>query len=279
MISEEDNNSGFIKRNHRLKILYAVTLILFSCSIFIRQPAAKISLNIPGATLREISYKDCIWPEVSALPVLTELPDPLIMFDGTPVNTAEQWRNERRPELISLFQHYMYGYSPPPPGNFTYTVDHTDNTKYGGKATLKLVTLRFGPPGTPEVSMMVVLPNQRKGPVPVFLGLNFPGNHTTADFPEIPLPKAWVNNRWTGGSDNRAHDDQRGIRDWRWPYEMIIDRGYAVATIYAGEISPDYDSGFSEGVHRGYFYEGQERPGRHEWGVSCRLGMGLAKGS
>ncbi|TVR74148.1 MAG: acetylxylan esterase [Marinilabiliales bacterium] len=218
------------------------------------------------------------WPPVSGLPVIRQLPDPLVMFDGTPVTSVGDWKEKRRPELISLFKHYMYGYSPAPPENFSYTIDYTDNTKFDGKATLKLVTLRFGPPGTPEVSMMIVIPNDREGPVPVFFGLNFPGNHTTADFPEIPLTGAWVNNSWTGATDNRAHDDQRGIREWRWPYEMVIDRGYAVATIYAGEISPDYDGGFTEGVHRGYFTEQQERPGPHEWGVVSAWAWGIKRG-
>ena len=278
MISEADNITGLIKRKSRPVILFAITTTLFSCSIFMRQPDAEISPQAPGAAPREIIYQDGIWPEVSVLPFITELPDPLVMFDGTPVTSVADWREKRRPELSSLFKHYMYGYSPPAPANFTYSIDYTDNTKFDGKATLKLVTLRFGPPGTPEVSMMLVIPNKRKSPVPVFLGLNFPGNHTTADFPEIPLTGAWVNDNWTGGTGNKAQDDQRGIREWRWPYEMVVDRGYAVATIYAGEISPDYDGGFTEGVHRGYFAEGQERPGPHEWGVVAAWAWGLKRG-
>lgn len=218
------------------------------------------------------------WPEVSDLPVVRELPDPLVMFDGTPVKSADMWQIERRPELISLFQHYMYGCPPPAPDNFSYTIDYTDNTKFGGKATLRLATLKFGPPGTPEVSVMIMVPNHREGPAPVFLGLNFTGNHTTADFPEIPLTEAWVNNRWSGGTDSRAHDDQRGSRSWRWPYEMVIDRGYAVATIYAGEISPDYDGGFKDGVHGAYFSNGQTSPRPHEWGVIAAWGWGLQRG-
>ncbi len=232
-----------------------------------------------GAEIQRVaSAQNYRWPGVNYLPVVKELPDPLGMFDGTAVTSAAEWQEKRRPELISLFKHYMYGYSPPAPDNFSYRVDLTDTGKYGGKATLKLVTLRFGPPGTPEVSMMIVIPNNRKGPVPVFLGLNFPGNHTTAGFPEIPLTKAWVNDNWTGGTGNRARDDQRGIREWRWPYEMVVERGYAVATIYAGEITPDYDGGFTEGVHRGYFNEQQERPGPHEWGAVAAWAWGLKRG-
>jgi hypothetical protein len=49
------------------------------------------------------------------LPAHSALPDPLVMFDGRKVSTPETWINERRPELIRLFQHFMYGWLPPKP--------------------------------------------------------------------------------------------------------------------------------------------------------------------
>ncbi len=218
------------------------------------------------------------WPAVEALPVNTALPDVLVMLDGTPVTTAQQWCEARRPELIALFEHYMYGKAPPAPENFRFTVDDVDRQALNGKATRKLVTLHFGPEGTPPVSLLLVVPNERTGPVPVFVGLNFVGNHTVMDDPAIPLTEAWVNNTWSGGSDHRAHEAQRGSRASRWPLELAIERGYAVATMYAGEISPDMDGGFAQGVHRGYFAPGQERPGPHEWGVIAAWAWGLQRG-
>ena len=55
------------------------------------------------------------FPQVSELALQTGLPDPLVMLDGRRVTTREQWVNERRPELMPLFQHYMYGFLPPRP--------------------------------------------------------------------------------------------------------------------------------------------------------------------
>ena len=253
-----------------LLITFLLTNLVSSCIIFTQQ-----SDTSSADAMVIIKHEN--WPEVADLPVVNELPDHLVMFDGTPVKTRRQWRNKRRPELISLFQNYMYGYSPVPE-NFSYTIDHTDTTKFEGKATLKLINLRFGPPETPEVSMMILIPNKRTGPAPVFIGLNFTGNHTTISFPEIPLTKSWVNNSWSGGTDNKAHDNQRGIRDWRWPYEMVVDRGYAIATIYAGELSPDYYGGYNEGIHRGYLPDGDTVPGPHEWGVVAAWAWGLQRG-
>ncbi len=52
------------------------------------------------------------FPPIDKLPAVKELPDPLKMFDGTPVTTVEQW-NTRKPELkAAVFEHYMYGPMP-----------------------------------------------------------------------------------------------------------------------------------------------------------------------
>jgi hypothetical protein len=94
-----------------------------------------------------------------------------------------------------------------------------------------------------------------------------------------------VQKQWSGGSDYLAHDEQRGIRapggsKPRWYIEKAIDRGYAVATMYAGEFSPDRGDGDHAftGVHRGYFKEGQMRPGPHEWATIAAWAWGLQRG-
>jgi fermentation-respiration switch protein FrsA (DUF1100 family) len=76
----------------------------------------------------------------------------------------------------------------------------------------------------------------------------------------------------------RAHDDQRGISKLSWPYELMIERGYAVITMHGSEISPDYNGGFMDGVHKAYFAEGQTRPGHHEWGVIAAWAWGMQRG-
>ena len=225
----------------------------------------------------EISAQKTSWPAVENLPVIAHLPDPLIMFDGTPVTSVEQWRKDRRPELISLFEHYMYGKAPLAPENFHFNIDDVDLNALEGRATRKLVTLHFGPDGTPPVSLLLILPNNRKGPFPVFLWLNSAGNHILMADPDIPLTNAWVSKRYTGGEDDRAHDDQRPTQT-SWQIEKAIDKGYGIATMYAGEISPDYDGGFAEGVHQGYFRYGQDRPEPNEWGVIAAWAWGLQRG-
>src|SRR5437762_3587780 len=81
-------------------------------------------------------------PEPAKLPLKAELPDPLVTFDGKKVATKEQWQKERRPELKTLFEHYMYGRAPAAP-KVNAKVERIDKMALGGKATLQEITLTF----------------------------------------------------------------------------------------------------------------------------------------
>lgn len=177
-------------------------------------------------------------PPVENLPAVAELPDPLKMFDGTPVETKEQWETRRKPELKTLFQHYMYGYLGDAP-KVTATEISKHDDLFGGKATMKQVTLTVGPPECPKLDLLLFVPNKTKDnrPAPVVLGLNFTGNHTVLDDKRIVLPKGWMRDG-PGVENHRATEAGRGTSK-AWSIEHIIDRGYAVATIYYGDILPD----------------------------------------
>ncbi len=151
------------------------------------------------------------FPEVSKLPSRPEIPDPLVMLNGDRVTTKEQWVEKRRPELKELFQYYMYGFMPPAPARVEAKVDRVDAKAFGGKATLKEATVSFGPPDTPPIHLLLVVPNSRKGPAPVFLGMNFSGNHQLINDPAVRLPTVWMP---SGPSvkDNRATDAGRGLQ-------------------------------------------------------------------
>jgi hypothetical protein len=178
------------------------------------------------------------FPPVDQLPARTGLPDPLVMLDGTPVTTKEQWIEKRRPQLKALFQHYMYGYFPKSPVHVSGTVTTSNKAFLGGKATMQQVTLSLGPKDCPPIHLLLVVPNDRKGPAPVILGLNFNGNHSVHSDPSIHLPTVWMRNG-VGVKDNKATDEGRGKDAGRWEIENTIDQGYAVATFYYGDVLPD----------------------------------------
>lgn len=178
-------------------------------------------------------------PPVAQLPVRPELPDPLVMMDGTKVASREDWLQKRRPELKELFQHYMYGTFPPKPDNVSFKVERVDPKALGGKATLKEITVSFGPPSTPKLALLLVVPNERRGPAPVFFGLNFSGNETALADPRIRLSTTWMAPNRKGVKDARSTEESRGTAIDTWSIEQTIDAGYAVATVYYGDIDPD----------------------------------------
>lgn len=178
------------------------------------------------------------FPPVAELPSRPDLPDPLVMMDGKPVTTKKEWIKQRRPELKALFQHYMYGWFPASV-KVTGKVTYTDRNFFDGKATLKLATISLGKAPCPEVHLLMVIPNHRDKPAPLFLGMNFSGNHTVVADTNVPLPTAWMPPKMAHVVNNRATEAGRGTQIDTWALEQSVDRGYAVATYYCGDVEMD----------------------------------------
>ena len=180
------------------------------------------------------------------------LPDVLTMNNGTKVTTIKQWEKQRKPELLQFFKHEMYGQSPGKPPGMTFHVFEENNKALGGKATRKQITVYFnGKPDGPQMDILLYVPNHIKHPVPAIVGLNFDGNQSVGMDPAIKMSTSWMD-KTKGVVKNRATEATRGLDVSRWPLEMIIDKGYAIATVYRGDIDPDFDDGFKNGVQALY---------------------------
>jgi len=177
------------------------------------------------------------FPPPAQLPASIEPPDPLVMLNGDRVSTKEEWFQKRAPELRALFQHYMYGKSPRQVRPVEGRVIREDKEALGGKATLREVLVTAGVER--PVHLMVVTPNKRDKPAACFLGLNFSGNYALLDDPQIQMPQGWVSEKYAGSPGNRAGEAGRGKQKDTWAIEQSIDRGYAVATFYNGDVIPD----------------------------------------
>ena len=188
------------------------------------------------------------FPEPSALKPQAALPDPLVMFDGRRVTSRDQWFKERRPELQALFQHYMYGAIPPKPAHAQAKVVGEYQDFLAGQATLKLVSLEMGPTNAPRIDLMLVIPNGRSAPAPVFLAMDFCGNHALTADPRVPLARSWLGNSCKGCTNNTATAAARGSQAGDWPLADIVRRGYALAAFYSGDVDPDRKE-VSEGLY------------------------------
>jgi hypothetical protein len=208
---------------------------------------------------------------------VSNLPDVLMLNNGKKVTTAKQWKTQRKPELLQLFKREMYGASPGKPAGMTFKVFDEDKNALGGKATRKQVTVYFtGKADGPKMDILLYVPNKAKHPAPAILGLNFDGNQSVNADPAIKITTSWEDRGTKGVINNHATEAMRGSNASQWPLEMMMDKGYAVATIYRGDIDPDYTDGLSQGV-RSLYPELQNRGdnfstvGAWAWGLSRAL--------
>ncbi len=204
------------------------------------------------------------------------LPDPLTFADGTPVTRPDDWLSLRRPELLARFEHHVYGRAPRKPEALAFEVESTADDALNGKARRKEITVHLSDRAEgPTMQILLYLPPAAQGPVPLFVGLNFFGNHTIEPDPGITRSTRWMRpNPEKGIRDNRATEASRGTATSRWPVERIVARRYGLATIYCGDLDPDYDDGFRNGVHA--LYPRDDRRG-DAWGTIAAWAWGLSR--
>ncbi len=207
------------------------------------------------------------------------LPDPLQGKDGQLVTDAKTWTNTRRQEILELFRDHMYGRSPGRPSAMSFEQFDNEENALDGLAIRRQVTIYFSQDKQgPSLDVLLYLPKSATTPVPIFSGLNFNGNHTVHSDPAIRLTRSWVRNDSQNGiTKNLASEKSRGAAASRWPIEQIVKRGYAVATAYYGDIDPDFDDGFQNGVHPLFYQADQLRPADHDWGSIAAWAWGLSR--
>jgi hypothetical protein len=190
------------------------------------------------------------------------------MADGRAVADAAGWRNARRGEILRLFEEHVYGRSPGKLGTTRYEVLEKPVRALEGLGLRSQVRVLFdGTADGPKMDILIYRPASASGPAPFFLGLNFTGNQAVHPDPgilEAPL--------WTVPGSAPREPAARGSAGSRWPVETILGRGYAFATIFYGDIDPDYDDGFRNGVHQLF-----DPPDPGDWGSIGAWAWGLSR--
>ncbi|MDF1514531.1 MAG: acetylxylan esterase [Anaerolineae bacterium] len=205
------------------------------------------------------------------------LPDPLIREDGHAVSTASEWLHSRRHELLAQFERSVYGCAPDTLPVMSCEVTDDESTVMPGKPLRRQVTIKLTTDQTSHaVHLLMYIPvTAQKKPVPAFLALNFRGNHSIHADPGIHAYPQWVQHPVNG--EARLHQPQaeeRGSASSRWAVETIIENGYALVTAHYGDLDPDFDDGFMNGVHTLF---PRDNRGGNAWGSISAWAWGLSR--
>ncbi len=207
------------------------------------------------------------------------LPDPLRFASGMPVATEADWRHRRRSEVLQLFEKHVYGKTPADCPDLDFVVVERDAAALGGKAVRKQIEIRFSKnTPSPHIKLLVYLPKKHRGPIPLFVALNFSGNQTVHPDPKIEITPNWTHGTSEEGIvEHRAQEESRGAKASRWPIETILSRGYGIATAHCGDLDPDFDDGFKNGIHPMFYRPGQSRPDTDQWQTIGAWSWGLSR--
>lgn len=126
------------------------------------------------------------------------------------------------------------------------------------------------------MTILLYLPNQVKGKVPIFAGLNFDGNATVCHDPGITLHSCYI--RKKEGQEQKEITDyeaRRGRDAESWQVEYILTNGYGLATVYYEDIDPDTDN-FNNGIHALY-KKTDEQLKPEQWGSISAWAWGLSR--
>lgn len=179
------------------------------------------------------------------------LPDILTGVNNIKISNAKQWE-ANRPALLQLFAENVYGVTPTISIKQRFKVIETNNDALGGKAIRKQILITFDDyPQLSGINLLIYIPKHIKKP-PVFVGLNFEGNQSLGNDPDVLLTQNWMVDFQKNPErvkNNRALEAIRGNAVVEsWPAETIIDKGFAMATAYYGDIEPDYAEGWKLGL-------------------------------
>jgi hypothetical protein len=188
------------------------------------------------------------------------LPDPLVLQNGQPVRTVDQWFKQRRPETIKLYETEIYGRVPGHAPKVAFTVAETDPNALDGSAVRKRLVGHLGDdPDAPAISVFLYLPAKAKAPVPVLLHLTF-----SASDPGRPMSLASTNS-------GRPRFSEAG------PVTNMLARGYGYATVRYTQFEGDSAATNLSLARKLALAPGQTKPAPDEWGTISVWAWGASR--
>ena len=195
-----------------------------------------------------------------------DLPDPLVLKDGTKVTTPQAWWEKRRPEIVEDFDREVYGRVPANVPKVAWEVVKTTNETVGDvPAVTKQLVGHVDNAACPSIKVDIQLtlttPANAPGSVPVMLefGFVFP-----AGFRPGPRPGAPAN----------APPNRPAPQGPTWQ-QQVLAKGWGYAIIVPNSIQADNGAGLTEGVI-GLCNKGQPRK-PDDWGALRAWAWGASR--
>lgn len=199
------------------------------------------------------------------------LPDPLTLVDGQRVRDSKTWLEKRRPEILRLFEEDQFGRAPGRPPAMSFEVFDKGTPAFSGTALRRQVTIYFSKDKNgPKEDLLLYLPAGAAKPVPLLLNLSFSANSKTVDDPGVRVGMVW-------GRDHQKVSAANGPSLGKLNVAPFLALGIGVATIYYGDIDPDFEGGLPYGVRALYLKPGQTEPAPDEWGSIAAWAWGLSR--
>jgi hypothetical protein len=235
--------------------------LLLSLSVADGQPQNAPPTNVAGIP---VNYDE-------ALVGTYILPNPLLLADGKQVRDANTWNKKRRPEIVRLFEENQFGRAPSRPTGMSFDVFDKGTPALEGKAVRRQVTVYFSKDRTgPKMDLLIYLPAAARKPVPLLLNLSFTANSSAVDDPGVRPGEVW-------GRDKKRVPAPKGSTFGQLDVAPFLANGIGVATVYYGDIEPDFLGGIPRGIRGQYLKPGQTEPAPDEWGAIAAWAWGLSR--
>jgi hypothetical protein len=252
----------------------------------------------PGPNGNESAPNHANYDESLANPC-PQLPDILTIKSGKKVTTADMWWKQRRPEIIEDMEREVYGRLPKSLPKVTWTVKVTDREFIGftpviAKQLIGYVDNSEYPLINVDINMMLVVPANVKGPVPVLMMFGRPS------FPSPAQPSPDNMEKLNAALRDiliKDHPELKPILDQYPAYsplaytppsfapppagdpsptQQLLAAGWGYATIDPNSIQADNGAGITRGII-GLVNKGQPRK-PDDWGALRAWAWGAARG-